>query len=49
MAILVNNLNENHDLYTFIRMVHEAYEMMVSVFFTLFKVVFLMPCIKLRK
>ena len=33
MAILVNDLNEDHDLYTFIRKVHEAYELMVSVFF----------------
>lgn len=32
MAILVNNLNEDHDLYTFIRKVHEAYETMVSIF-----------------
>jgi Chromosome segregation protein Spc25 len=32
MAILVNNLNEDHDLYTFVRKAHEAYEMMVSVF-----------------
>ena len=40
MAILVNNLNEDHDLYAFIRKVHEAYEMMVSIF----KSVFLMHC-----
>jgi hypothetical protein len=33
MAILVDDLNEDHDLYTFIRKVHEAYEMMVSIFF----------------
>jgi hypothetical protein len=32
MAILVNNLNEDHDLYTFIRKLHEAYEIMVSIF-----------------
>ena len=32
MAILVNNLNEDQDLYTFIRKVHEAYEIMVSLF-----------------
>jgi chromosome segregation protein Spc25 len=38
MAILVNNLNEDHDLYTFIRKVHEDYEMMVSKFFTSFNV-----------
>ena len=38
MAILVNDLNEDHDIYTFIRKVHEAYEMMVGVFPTLFKV-----------
>ena len=35
MAILVNNLNEDHDLYTFIRKAHEAYEIMVSIFFLL--------------
>ena len=48
MAILVNNLNEDHDLYTFIRKVREAYETMVSIFL-LFKVCNLMPYIKLRK
>lgn len=30
MAILVNDLNEDHDLYSFIRKVREGYEMMVS-------------------
>ena len=31
MAILVNDLNEDHDLYTFIRKVREAYETMVRM------------------
>jgi len=30
MAILVNNLNEDHDFYTFICKVHRSYEMMLS-------------------
>jgi Chromosome segregation protein Spc25 len=35
MTILVNNLNEDHDLYTFIRKVHWNYEIMVCIFFIL--------------